>query len=353
MDTIVVNATALDTAGALTILRQFIEAIPQDENIKYIIFISPFIQLQNKYSNIQLVPIYGVKSLICRFLWDAFGIRKWLRKNNIIPTISLSLQNTNFRTGYKIPNYVYYHQSIPFFKRHWSFFNTQERPMWFYKNIYPFFVRIFLNRRTEIFVQLEFIRNGFTHKFGKDIHKIHVISPKITTLISELPTEKYSLDLRCINLFYPATPFFYKNHKMLIDAINRLKNKSIALYLTCNKTDIDYEVPDNVHFMGSISFNLVMSMYRMCDAMVFPSYIETYGLPLIEAASNGSPIIAADLPYAREVLTNYSGAVFIPYDKPDLWSKAIENVKKGTKYPPMKQNNLKSWNELFKIITKK
>lgn len=349
---VIVNATALDASGALSILKQFIEAIPQNKDFKYIIFISSSIQLQNKQSNIQLVPINGVKSLVKRFLWDTFGVQKWLKQNNIIPSISLSLQNTNFRTGYTIPNYIYYHQPIPLFKQHWSFFKAQERPIWFYKNIYPFFVRIFLNKRTVVFVQLEFIKKEFAHKFGKDIHKIHVISPKIKTVINEPTTEVYPLDLTCINLFYPATPFLYKNHKMLIDAIKQSNNKHIALYLTCNRTDIDYDVPDNIHFIGSISFNQVISMYQRCDAMVFPSYIESFGLPLIEAASNGTPIIAADLPYAREVLANYSGVVFIPYNKSKSWSKAIENIKKGIKYPPMKPNNQKFWDELFKIITK-
>ncbi len=35
---IVINATALGTSGALTILKQFIEAIPNDE-FQYIVFI--------------------------------------------------------------------------------------------------------------------------------------------------------------------------------------------------------------------------------------------------------------------------------------------------------------------------
>ncbi len=51
-----------------------------------------------------------------RFFWDAFGISAWLRKHGIRPIAAVSLQNTGFRTGFNIPCFIYYHQSIPFVK---------------------------------------------------------------------------------------------------------------------------------------------------------------------------------------------------------------------------------------------
>ncbi|WP_250854924.1 hypothetical protein [Escherichia coli] len=40
--------------------------------------------------------------------------------------------------------------------------------------------------------------------------------------------------------------------------------------------------------------------------MCFPSKLETWGLPLSEAKTYKKWIFAADLPYAHEVLYNYS-----------------------------------------------
>lgn len=354
MKTVVVNATALDAAGALTILRQFVEAIPVDKNVKYIIWVCPGEKLYVDNENVHLVPIQGVKSLVRRFLWDAFGVCRWLKKNNITPSVAISLQNTNFLTGYKLPNYVYYHQSIPFFNHRWSPFKTQERPMWFYKNIYPFFVRVFLNKRTEVFVQLDFIKDGFVKKFNFAPDKIHMVRPKVNALIRQREEEGQNIHLapEKVNIFYPATPFFYKNHKVLVDALLQLRNDDVILYFTCNKDQMNYDIPVNVSFMGTVAFDKVMSMYRACDAVVFPSYIETFGLPLIEAASTGCAVIAADLPYAREVLRGYDGAVFVPYDKAELWAEAIKNVKKGERYKPLEIENNKSWQRLFEILTK-
>lgn len=351
MYTIVVNATALDSSGALSILRQFIGAIPIDNNVEYLVFISPSIELNCDSLNVRLVPVFGVKPLLKRFVWDAFGLRRWLKQNKIKPSASISLQNTNFRTGYNISNYVYYHQSIPFFPFKWSPFKVRERTLWFYKNIYPFFVQIFLNRRTEVFVQLEFIREGFTKRFGFESNKIHVVRPKIIVTPSSIEAPK--LPASRINLFYPATPLFYKNHKMLFDALLGVEKDKLTLSLTCEKEQFSYDIPGNVNFLGVISLQSVMAVYRECDAMVFPSYIETFGLPLIEAASVGIPILCADLPYAREVLSGYDGAVFIDHTNPNAWAEAINTLIKGKRYTPYRPLEKNSWDKMFQIINNK
>ena len=43
---------------------------------------------------------------------------------------------------------------------------------------------------------------------------------------------------------------------------------------------------------------------------VFPSYIETIGLPLLEARSVGARILAADCRYARDLVGDYQKAEF-------------------------------------------
>lgn len=95
---IIVNATALDRSGALSILQQFVENIPQD-NQKWLIFVSPDISLTNTNSNIWIEPIKGVKSMHKRLWWDAIGLKKWLNKHRVDATAAVSLQNTGFNVG--------------------------------------------------------------------------------------------------------------------------------------------------------------------------------------------------------------------------------------------------------------
>lgn len=357
---IIINATALKSSGALSVLNQFIRAIPDDEN-EYILFVNDRVDLNQTNHNIRFVR-KDVKSYIERFIWDAFGAKEWLRKSNINPAATISLQNTNFRTNKSIPNFIYYHQPIPFFNKKWNPLNSPERLLWFYKSIYPFFVKLFINKITEIFVQTDFIRDGFARHFNFPLQKIHIITPNI-----ELPAIEYvkqtNLDSNQLNLLYPATPFIYKNHTTIIEALSILDQKfqeKITLHLTCEKKDLSHLMINTkthflINFVGRISFNEVLGMYKEADALLFPSYIETFGLPLLEASSFGLPIIAADMPYSREVLQGYSGVSYASFDNPQLWSEMISKLfsLKGERYQPFRIEQSDSWKKLFRIIKDK
>lgn len=153
-------------------------------------------------------------------------------------------------------------------------------------------------------------------------------------------------DTDSLNLFYPATDYLYKNHTTLIQAIQSA-DKNVRLYLTDQGHDCGCE---NIHCLNTIPNSHIYSVYNACDALVFPSYIESYGLPLIEAAMIGLPIIAADLPYAREVLDGYEGVRFVQYDAVQKWKEAIESLRKGQRYKPIDISRRKSWNEMFEYI---
>jgi glycosyltransferase involved in cell wall biosynthesis len=49
----------------------------------------------------------------------------------------------------------------------------------------------------------------------------------------------------------------------------------------------------------------VASLLLGARALLFPSLAEGFGLPLVEAAALGTPVIASDLPVIREVLGDY------------------------------------------------
>jgi len=334
---IIINATALRSGGALTILKQFIEAIPSDD-FTYIVFVDDSVQLKTQ-SNVILIPL-NKRSFFKRIIWDAHGLKQWLKKRHITPTIAISLQNTNFRVNAPCPNYIYYHQSLPFYPYKWSFFKSNERNFWFYKNIYPLFVKLFINSRTEIFVQLHYIKEAFAKKYHVKTEKIHVVFPKIE--VSEAQNTSIVIDKQKVNLFYPATAFFYKNHKLLFDAfvtIDVLLSRKIALYLTCQKDEIPVQYSYRnieIIYLGQIPHSTVMWHLNEANGCVFPSYIETLGLPLVEAASFGLPVIASDLPYAREVLDGYEGVTFVNYQDAKAWGNEILKLcaNSDKKYSP-------------------
>lgn len=63
-------------------------------------------------------------------------------------------------------------------------------------------------------------------------------------------------------------------------------------------------------------------------ALVFPSHAEGYGLPLVEAAALGTPVLCGDLAICREVLGDFG--VYLPIDDPYQWSNAITSLATAT-----------------------
>ncbi len=51
--------------------------------------------------------------------------------------------------------------------------------------------------------------------------------------------------------------------------------------------------------VGRLNHADCLSEYGRADALILPSVLESYGLPLVEAMVMGLPVIAADLPHAR------------------------------------------------------
>lgn len=358
--TIVINATALSEGGALTILKQFLNEIPQDD-FEYLVFIPENIYFFSPSNNVKLIPI-GVKSFLKRILWDLCGVNNWLKKENISYVSTISLQNTNFRVDRKVCNFIYYHQPTPLFDKSWNPFSPKERYLWFYKNIYPFFVKAWINPKTQFFVQLKFVKEGFSGIYGIEQEKIYVIEPLIAT-VSEHKKSEIEVDQSKFNVFFPAAAFVYKNHEIIFDALllidKDIRSKIVLHFTGCTIMDFGADLIKKIRELdvvlwGKIPYSDVIGLYKKVDVMLFPSYIETFGLPLTEAASFGLPIIASDLPYAKEVLDGYEGVSFATYDSAECWKEKIliSMKNRGGKHECFIREQGDSWNKMFEIVKK-
>ena len=68
-----------------------------------------------------------------------------------------------------------------------------------------------------------------------------------------------------------------------------------------------------IQWLGVLPRQQVFEKYQH-SVLVFPSYIETVGLPVFEAKSVGAPLLLADCAYAKNVADSYADAHFYPYD---------------------------------------
>ena len=221
-----------------------------------------------------------------------------------------------------------------------------------------------VSSNTTYFVQKKFIQKEFSKKFNVNIEDVYVEFPDIEKIdankISSLNKNEGETWF-----VYPATPLLYKKHITLVEALHILKQKNpelaetIKVHLTLKKgimPDLEreiqrYNLSENFIFHGVIPHDDLLRIYKSSDGLLFPSVIETLGLPLLEAASFGLPIVVSKLGYSEAVIGNYKGTYFVESGNIDQWYNAIINiVQNKKKYEHLVQNDYSSWNELFSII---
>ena len=77
-----------------------------------------------------------------------------------------------------------------------------------------------------------------------------------------------------------------------------------------------------VEFLGEQNADQLLKLYQECKLFVFPSTVETFGNPLVEAMACAAPIVSSNTAAMPEVLGE-AGRYFDPLDSQDMAEKII------------------------------
>jgi glycosyltransferase involved in cell wall biosynthesis len=80
-------------------------------------------------------------------------------------------------------------------------------------------------------------------------------------------------------------------------------------------------------WIGDASDAELQFAYRAASALIFPTWAEGYGLPIIEAAYFGLPVLCSDLPVLREVGGEH--AIYFQRGEPAAIASAIRMFLNG------------------------
>ncbi len=314
---ILVNDIAASGGGALSILQDFYSYIKDnDKNNQWIFLLSnPFI---NETQRIKVKVIKKAKaSWKNRFLFDLYAWKKVV--NEYQPDVILSLQNTIF-CFCDYPQIVYIHQPLPFQQiKKFSLFNSKERKFWFYQNIIGMFIKYSARHANKVIVQTNWMKSQ-VERYSKK-NQTYKIPPNL------IPYNfSKEVDWKCNKFIYPTSQAIYKNNECLYTACDLLVERKLQFV-----TEVTLESNENrknVKFIGKIPRDILMEKYSQYT-LVFPSYIETYGLPLAEGRMCGALILAADTEFAREILDGYANAYYFDPFKPIELFELMHKVISG------------------------
>ena len=311
--------------GALAILEEYYKRAVNstDKNLSWIFVVSiPDIK---ETENVRVLRYPWVKkSWFHRLAFDFFFAPKLVRRHH--PDEILSLQNIIVPlVSKKIKQTVYVHQSLPFIGYRFTF--KENRYYWVNQNMLgPLIIRS-IKRANSVIVQTNWMKEACSQKAKVNPSKIRVEPPELNIEIKKYFSGEES-SLR--TFFYPASPNAYKNHKIILEACKKLKELGIGDYrvvLTINGHENEYALElhetaqrdgQPIEFVGSLKREEVYEWYSN-SVLIFPSYIETFGLPLLEAKLHKAPIIASDTPSSHAVLGDYENVWFFePFDADEL-----------------------------------
>jgi glycosyltransferase involved in cell wall biosynthesis len=116
-------------------------------------------------------------------------------------------------------------------------------------------------------------------------------------------------------------PFFFtigqvvekKNFDCLLDLMSHFPEKNLYIcgesfgsYANSIRDRIETEKIENVFLTGTISDDQKGWLYEHCEAFVFPSKFEGFGLPVIEAMQCGKPVFSSDMTSLSEIGDRYA-----------------------------------------------
>lgn len=300
---IVVNDVAATGGASLTVLESFYRHVHESDQRNEWVFLVGCDNILEESARIRTIALPAVKNSWPRRLWfDLISGRRLIR--SLKPDVVFSMQNT-YTYGVKCPQVIYVHQSLPFQRAmNFSVWRRDQRLLAIYKRAIGAIITQSIRRADHVVVQSQWLRGAIVEQVRIAPERVACIPPDLDELkayVPETPPDRGAF-------FYPTTGHAYKNVGRVHEACRLLRQEGTSDFQVTITADTATLEP-NIAAIGPIS--RVQSLEILArSTLIYPSLFESYGLPLAEARALGVLVLAADRPYAREVLEGYENAYY-------------------------------------------
>ncbi len=350
--------------GIFTILHNCLQKLAlysQDKELKIYALVHDASKFNFEFSStIEFIEFPKSKKYwLYRLYYEYFYFKKLSKKIQSDVWFSLHDVSPNVHCENQ---FVYCHNPNIFYKPNLTDWKMEFKVGFFYI-FYKFLFQINITKNKAVFVQQHWIKDEFKKLFS--INNVYVATPEY---VAEKVITEVNLDPNFIHFFYPSFPRSFKNFELIAEAIQLLsveiKNK-IKVHLTLSKNEnkysnyfVDKYPLEQINYIGKINRSEVFGYYKKMDCLLFPSKIETWGLPITEAKGFKKPILLANLPYAKESIGNYDKVSFFDSTNPTELAQLMTNFVTNTiRYQGNNttfdsKDQFNDWSSLFDFILK-
>ncbi|MDR1719613.1 MAG: glycosyltransferase [Dysgonamonadaceae bacterium] len=365
MRKIVVSGINFFAGGPLKVMQAFLESLSEYAKDEYeIIALVHDEKLFPHYEHVQYLAFKNSrKSWLFRMYYEYLGFRRLSRKLKPYCWISLHDISPNVSAERRI---LYCQNSYPFYSPGIQYFWIQPR-IYLFSLLSKQMYRINIKKNDFVVVQQEWLRKAFGKMFGLDRDKIVVALPMQST--PRTATEVTGAKNKRTLFLFPARPMINKNFEILCKATALLEKAGVADFKVVITIDgkenrytrhlyKKYGRLKSLQFVGLLDRDAMHRHFLECDCVVFPSKIETWGLPVSEAKEYGKPVLISDLPYAKETVGVYDKAKFFnPDNPPQLAQQMSDFIADRIVYDPTEEIKYEEpfaadWKSLFDQILK-
>lgn len=365
--TIVLSGINLIEGGPLTVYEECLRCIEKYflENYEIVALVHNrelFSEFDSRIKFIEFMD--SKKSYLKRFYYEYFYFKRLSKKLKPYLWFSLHDMTPNVVADKRA---VYCHNSIIFYDMKIKDM-INEFKMFMFSRFYKYIYKINIKKNNFVVVQQDWIRKRFKKIFK--IKNVVVAHPNVVTDDSNNNCKNTKIVKN--SFLYPSFPRIFKNFEVICKAVEILENKNIEnfkVYLTIDGNENIYskEIVEKygrlkcIEFIGLQTRENLMKYYSKIETVIFPSKLETWGLPISEAKAFGKNIILADLEYAHETLGTYEKVMFFGPDDAEKLAEKMEmlinddeNVKNiefdGNFEKNIEKPFCKNWKELFDIL---
>lgn len=361
---IVISGVNIVTGGPLSIYKDCLGQLLQwkPANVKVIALVHKTDLFSEFYdSDIAFIAFPHVKKRWLRRLWfeyiTCFNLSKKLKADT---WFSIHDVTPNVIAKKRI---VYCHNPAPFYR-----LSTREavieKTLLVFKAFYRLLYGINITRNDFVIVQQDWIRERF--KKWYTVKNIMVAYPSIAQNPPAHTFDVADAGHRDYVFLYPALPRVFKNFEVLFEAAIQLNkmHSNFKVVVTIDGTENKYARQlykkyaqhSFIVFAGLQTRDELWQMYSASDCVVFPSKLETWGLPITEAILFDKPLLVANCNYAIETCGSYNKVCFFDIDNHlSLANLMYDAIKKRLVYNianfvEPQQPFAENWQQVFSFM---